>query len=87
MKLDFLSPDQWKVILGLHSALARRLCRGFLACSNCHRREALTLQSTERYLRDGWPHCCEGTIAGGTMNYYASEKNFKKEQAAISGGA
>jgi hypothetical protein len=81
MKLDFLSPAQWSSLLNMHSDAARMLGRGFIRCGNCARRENLTPRTAEQYLRQGWPICCEGTLQGGTMNYYASEENLRKELA------
>jgi hypothetical protein len=81
MKLDFLSPEQWNALLSMHSGAARMLGRGFIRCGNCERREDLTPRTAEEYLRDGWPECCPGTLKGGTMDYYASEENLRKELA------
>lgn len=88
MKLDYLSPQQWAGVLQLHNQtfgpqtdLVRRMGRGFLMCLNCKRREELTAAKVAGYFRDGWPHCCDGTIQGGTMNYYASEQKMREELA------
>lgn len=90
MKLDYLSPAQWESVLQLHNQtfgphtdLVRRMGRGFLLCLNCKRRENLTPAKVADYFREGWPHCCEGTLQGGTMNYYASEQNFQKEMLRV----
>ena len=80
MRLDFLSPAQWTTLLNVHRDMARPLSRGFLHCGNCQKREKLNATLVEKYLREGWPVCCPDTLAGGVMNYYASEANFKKEQ-------
>lgn len=81
MKPDFLTPTQWSGLLNMHSDLARKFARGFLLCGNCGKREKLTARTAEGYLRHGWPICCEGTLCGGTMGYYADEKKLQEELA------
>lgn len=81
MKLDFLTSDQWSKLQGMYSDLARRLACGFLRCGNCGRRQDLHPRTAEEYLREGWPVCCEGTLHGGTMNYYANQRQLERELA------
>ena len=86
MKLDFLTPAQWKSVLSLtqamHSDLERRMGRGFLRCGNCGERQPLTARLVKQYLEEeGFPVHCSGTLKGGTMNFYASEANLERELA------
>jgi hypothetical protein len=90
VKPDCLTPDQWTAILTIcgrvddaRRTLARRMGRGLLHCNNCKRREGLTALLAGKYLREGWPACCEGTLAGGTMGYYSSEQQLQKELARL----
>jgi hypothetical protein len=69
-------PDFFRI----HQKVAERMGRGFLRCSNCHKVEELSLEKVEKYLREGWPKCCQGTYAGGTMGYYSEKERgrFKR---------
>lgn len=61
-------------ILQVHRSIAERMGTGFMFCDNCTRVQDLSVDQVERYLRDGWPVCCEGTANGGTMRYCRAEE-------------
>lgn len=88
MKPDCLTPEQWSAAIAMSGTPIEtlgRMGRGFLECGNCSRRDHLTSHAVKGYLSNGWPKCCAGTIAGGTMNYYANEAAHDRERLAKGG--
>jgi hypothetical protein len=61
-------------VLRITSQIAQRMGTGFILCNNCTRTQDLTPELAEKYLAEGWPVCCEGTLHGGTMSYHRAEE-------------
>lgn len=81
MKLNLFTPAEWDHIINPNGRdrFCHCMARGFLQCGNCSKRLDLTPSLFDQYLKTEFPICCEGTLKGGTMNYYRDEAQLKKE--------
>lgn len=61
----------------VHQSVASRMGEGYLLCGNCGTEKKLDVQQVEKYLREGWPECCAGTLKGGTMGFFQTKPGRK----------